>query len=312
MTELSQTILDRFQVRKTKAQKTAFIRFMQQQIPELTVEEGGFGSSRNLIVGDVSSAKTVLTAHYDTCAVLPVPNLIFPKNIVLSLLYGVLLALPMLILSGVFTWLFDQLAVSGLISGQLAFLFSELMLLVLLAAFIGLLYFGKANRHTVDDNTSGVLLLCELYAAMTEEQKKKTALVFFDNEEMGLLGSAYFRKRHRSEMKDKLLINFDCISDGDTILLIPNRKTQKRWGHVITAAYSAADGKTVSVLPSSRVFYPSDQAGFPYAVGAAAFRRSALGLYLGRIHTPRDTVLDETNLTILRDGTLKLLSSGLL
>ncbi|MBQ2698164.1 MAG: hypothetical protein IJF59_05750, partial [Clostridia bacterium] len=150
MTELSQTILDRFQVRKTKAQKTAFIRFMQQQLPELTVEEGGFGNSRNLIVGDVSSAKTVLTAHYDTCAVLPVPNLNVPKNIVLSLLYGVLLALPMLILSGVFTWLFDQLAVSGLISGQLAFLFSELMLLVLLAAFIGLLYFGKANRHTVN------------------------------------------------------------------------------------------------------------------------------------------------------------------
>jgi Zn-dependent M28 family amino/carboxypeptidase len=133
------------------------------------------------------------------------------------------------------------------------------------------------------------------------------AFVFFDLEEMGLFGSAGFAAKHREVTKNTLLINFDCISDGDTILLMPNRKTQKRWGDAITTAYPAADGKTVSICSSSRVFYPSDQASFPYAIGVAAFRRSSLGLYLGRIHTPRDTVLDETNLSLLRGGTLTLI-----
>ena len=63
MTELSTSILKDWQVRKTRQQKTDFIEFMKEEIPELTVEEGGTGKNRNLIVGDVSSAKIILTAH---------------------------------------------------------------------------------------------------------------------------------------------------------------------------------------------------------------------------------------------------------
>ena len=47
MTELSKIILDKWQVRKTRQQKTAFIDFMKSQIPELTVEEGGSGACRS-------------------------------------------------------------------------------------------------------------------------------------------------------------------------------------------------------------------------------------------------------------------------
>ena len=46
-------------------------------------------------------------------------------------------------------------------------------------------------------------------------------------------------------------------------------------------------------------FYPSDQMNFPYGAGICALRKSKLGLYLGRIHTARDTILDETNVNIL-------------
>ena len=47
-------------------------------------------------------------------------------------------------------------------------------------------------------------------------------------------------------------------------------------------------------------FYPSDQANFPVAVGAAAMQRKPLlGLYMGRIHTARDTVLQEENIAFL-------------
>ncbi|MBQ3049702.1 MAG: M28 family peptidase [Oscillospiraceae bacterium] len=310
MTELSNTILEKYQIRKTKKQKTAFIEFLSRQIPELKVEAGGFGSNRNLVVGDVATAKTVLTAHYDTCAVMPVPNLIFPKNIPLSFLYGFAIAVPMLILIGILTYVFDLLVVSSIISPDLAFWLSELSLFLVVAAFFFIIYSGKPNRHTANDNTSGVILLCEVYAAMSDEQRQNTALVFFDNEEAGLLGSAYFRKLHRKEMQNKLLVNFDCISDGDHILLMPNRKAHDLYGEKITDSFNATEEKSISFIKSSRVFYPSDQSGFPIAVGVAAFKRSRIfGLYLDRIHTPRDTVTDERNIELLCDSTLHLIDT---
>ena len=47
-------------------------------------------------------------------------------------------------------------------------------------------------------------------------------------------------------------------------------------------------------------FYPSDQMNFPYGVGVAALKRRKKILYLDRIHTSKDTVLDQTNVNILR------------
>ena len=310
MTELSNTILEKYQIRKTKKQKTAFIEFMSGQIPDLKVEAGGFGSNRNLVVGDVATAKTVLTAHYDTCAVMPFPNLIFPKNIPLSFLYGFLISLPLLVSIAASGLLFNTLAENSVISGDMAFWFIELSLIVLCAAFFAIMLFGKPNRHTANDNTSGVILLCELYASMSDEQRQNTALVFFDNEEAGLLGSAYFRKLHGKEMQNKLLINFDCIADGDYLLIIPNRKAQTLFGENLADSFGSTEEKTVSTVKSSRVFYPSDQSGFAISVGVAAFKCSKFfGLYLDRIHTPRDTVTDERNIKLLCEGTLHFLDT---
>lgn len=42
MTELSQEILQNYQVRKTKAQKTAFIELMRKYYPEIQVETRRF------------------------------------------------------------------------------------------------------------------------------------------------------------------------------------------------------------------------------------------------------------------------------
>ena len=89
MTEISREILDKYQIRKTGPQKSAFIAFMKEKYPHLRVESGGFPRSRNLVVGDPDRAKVIFCAHYDTCAALPFPNLIMPKNIPLSLLYAV-------------------------------------------------------------------------------------------------------------------------------------------------------------------------------------------------------------------------------
>ena len=54
-------------------------------------------------------------------------------------------------------------------------------------------------------------------------------------------------------------------------------------------------------------FYPSDQARFKKGVGVCALKKKpVIGYYMDRIHTRKDTVLDEKNLELLRMGALTL------
>ena len=82
---------------------------------------------------------------------------------------------------------------------------------------------GKANRHTMNDNTSGVVALLTLLARMTQEQRGRVAVVLFDNEEVGLIGSTLFRRRHARTMADKPLVNLDCVGDGNIVLFAANK-----------------------------------------------------------------------------------------
>lgn len=301
MTELSKDILARFQVRKTKAQKTAFIERMKAAYPELTVEEGGFGSPRNLVIGNVDTAKAVFTAHYDTCARLPFPNFITPLNIPLYLLYQLLITLPLLAL------MFCAVYFITLWTGE--FLIGYAAMWLVLAAFLWMMFGGPANQTTVNDNTSGVLTLCEILAAMTPAEREKAAFVFFDLEEAGMIGSSRFAKIHKKVMKQKLLVNFDCVSDGDHFLIVHSKKAHALCGPALETAFAPAAEKQVRLVRSSRAIYPSDQTQFPCGVGAAAFKhKKGIGLYMDKIHTKHDTVLDERNIAYLRDAARRLIA----
>ena len=91
MTDSTREIFEKYQVRKTGKQKNAFIEYMQRVAADmgygLKVEKGSFGA-KNLVVGDISRAKVVYSAHYDTAPVLPFPNVITPKNFGIYLLYN--------------------------------------------------------------------------------------------------------------------------------------------------------------------------------------------------------------------------------
>ena len=169
MTPLSEKIFADYQVRKTKKQKTAFIEFMQSQIPGLQVEQGGFGNNRNLVLGDVKTAKVIFGAHYDTCARMIVPNFITPKNIWLYLGYSLLLCIPFGIIAGILNGLLHQLTNNFFLTYWGTFLPTMALLFWL---FLG----GKPNPNTANDNTSGVITLCELMAAMTEKEKSAQRL----------------------------------------------------------------------------------------------------------------------------------------
>ena len=191
-------------------------------------------------------------------------------------------------------WLIQCLTASA-DAGHIAYL-------AVLWALILLMFCGPANRRNANDNTSGVITLLELYAALSPADKAKCAFVFFDDEENGLLGSARFRKRHKTLMKEKLLINFDCVSDGDELLVVAKCAAEKRYGAALRAAFTGGENKQIRHYPAATTLYPSDQANFPLCVAVAAFRRGPLiGLYISRIHTRRDTVFDQRNIRLLVD-----------
>ena len=303
MTPFSQRILSDWQVRKTKKQKLAFIRLMQSRFPELRVEESKIIHNRNLVAGDLETAEFILSAHYDTCAVLPFPNFVMPKNILMTVLYSLLICIPFFLIAFGFNFLLALVTDNFFVHYWSSF--------ILIIGLIILVFFaGIPNRHTANDNTSGVITLCELMERMPEEMRKKVLFVFFDNEENGLLGSAFFRKLHKKELNNKLILNFDCVSDGDHILLVLNKAARKKYGGRLEAAFQSTAEKTVHLEKSSSAMYPSDQAGFPMSAAVAALKKlPLLGLYLDRIHTGRDRVFDERNIEYLCTRTLRFLSA---
>ena len=295
MQEISKEILEKYQVRKTRAQKTEFIEYIKQKYPEAKVEEGGFGKNRNIVIGDVSNAKTVFAAHYDTCARLPFPNFITPKNFLIYILYSLLIIIPFLLLIPVSNFILYFITRNFTIS-----YFGSLF--IYLGAIIYVLMLGKPNPNTANDNTSGVLALCELMALIPEEEKAKCAFVFFDNEENGLLGSAFFAKLHKKEMSEKLLINLDCVGDGDNIMFVISKKASV-YKEKLAACFHSTESKTVLFEKSTSAFYPSDQANFKTTFAVAALlKKPIVGYYMNKIHTPKDTVCEEENLRFICEG----------
>lgn len=302
MTELSREILENYQVRKTQKQKSAFITFLQTHIGAVTVQKMRFPNSRNLMIGDPESAKLILSAHYDTCARLPFPNFITPKKPVISILYSVLVIIPYLVLIFLLNFLLNYLQLDSWLSYWLSLGCYALCMCLLLA--------GPANKHTANDNTSGVITLLEIYHALSEEQRKQVCFVFFDNEEIGVIGSGQFRRKYKKVIKDKLLINFDCVSDGDTFLLGISKAANQKYHVPISRSFVSTEKKSVLLENLKKVYYPSDQAGFPVAIAVAALKyKKPFGYYMDRIHTKRDTVFEEDNIAYLTAHTAAFIES---
>lgn len=300
MTELSRQILDNYQLRKTYRQKTRFIELLKGHFPDLTVQEFSLLKCRNLIVGDVQNAQVILAAHYDTCARLPFPNFISPKKPLLSILYGLIpvtLLFGLSYLAGLVTTLFT---LSELLPAVVSFI-------VYFGLFI-LLFLGPANQHTANDNTSGVIVLCELLGILNARSLENVAFVFFDHEETGLVGSSLFRNKYKKIMKDKLLINFDCVSDGDHILVTASKNARKYYADQLKTAFTPTEEKSILFTNAENTYYPSDQAGFHTGVAISVLKHKRfLGYYLDRIHTKRDTVFKQENIQHLCNCTLQFL-----
>lgn len=302
MTSQAKKVLEEMQVRKSSREKREFRTWLTGELEGAgwtVTEERGLFAGHNLIAGGPEKAEILYTAHYDTQAVLPVSNFITPRNLSVYLLYQLLLCLPLFLVIfaiGVGTAMLEAPAGVGFALGYALCIF-----------FVWWLFFGKANRHTANDNTSGVITLLEVALALPAEDRDRVCLVFFDNEERGMLGSSHFAGKHKPVRDKTLVLNFDCVSDGDFIQFFPSKTLKKDAAalQMLEEAFLSGGSKQVEVVRASG-FYPSDNFCFRRSCGVCALKRGKFGYYLDRIHTGRDTVFQAENIELLKAGCLRL------
>ncbi len=305
------TLLEKYQIRKTKDQKTAFLAWAQEEIKNMGYEcrveeyEKDMFKCRNLIVGNPEEAKVIYTAHYDTQPVMPLPNMVFPKNTLATLGAQLPIFLIMFIACRGVVFLMDRLAGED---PMMNLLLVELGLFSVLFLFLGLLFFGPANKHTANDNTSGTACLMEMMSQLPEEERKHAAFIFFDQEEKGKVGSLEFAKKYPEIKKKGYIMNLDCIGDGKHMLIVAPKKTPDDELTALEQLFQSRDGFIAEAATAKHASYNSDQRSFSrgYAI-AALHLHPQFGLHLKRIHTKRDTICEKANLQFVIDGCLKLL-----
>lgn len=299
-------VLKLFPIRKSKQQKEAFadavIEYAQEQGYTACVEEKK-KDVRNIVIGDLSSAKYMITAHYDTPASIGLPNFIVPNNPVLFV--GIqLLLVAFLVAFAVGVgflayWICENDSISYLV-GYFAYLILFLLMIK-----------GPANRNNANDNTSGIVTLLEILSALPNDLRDSVCFVLFDMEEGGLIGSSIFRKTHKSVTENLVVLNLDCVGDGDIIQLTPVKKARKNPELLTTLAKVCGRVGNKELRLREKGFYggSSDHKHFPLGVAIMSFHyKKGIGLYCGRIHTWRDTVLDKTNVDVLRDALISLIA----
>ena len=290
-----------FPIRRTQKQKEAFREWFiawaraQGYAAQATTPRGS-GQSTNLIIGDVQGAQVVFTAHYDTPAASFLPNVMSPRSKLFYIAYQAL-QVAILIALGVSVGV-PLAAVTGddgigLFAGY--------------AVYMGLLFlmlFGPANRHNVNDNTSGVAALMETMVRIPSDARDKVAFLLFDNEEKGCVGSKVYARAYPAIRDEKPVINLDCVGDGEHILLLAGEKMRALpWYPALTEAFAAREGCKFEAFPLETSVFNSDQKRFKVNAALCACRKDKhIGYCCDRIHTSEDTVCEQRNLDYIAQG----------
>lgn len=308
MHEISRKILNHYQIRKTKKQKEEFRKFLVDELKQYgycpIVQNKGINN--NIVIGNMDTARIFCTAHYDTQAVLPFPNLIVPNN-----LFGLILSQLVIIICVLILIFFMNIVLIKLFVWTGLFKNIELNIASTISWLIIMIWmlFGKANKHTANDNTSGVITIIESAIKLPKDLRDEVCFVLFDNEELGLLGSTAFAKEYKEWIKNKLVINFDCVSDGNDIFFFPTKQIKNDYSkhESIINAFASSNYKRVHINKGFG-FYPSDNFNFKYAYGVCSLKKGWF-YYLDRIHTSRDIIFNEDNIELLSDGVCKLVKT---
>ena len=295
-----------YPIRRDEKEKQAFRAFLAQYAAErgisVKTETTSDGKNQNVVMGDVDRAQVVLSAHYDTPARALFPNVMIPRNKALFFLYQFLPIVLMLAVS---------LTVSYLV-GMVWLQDRRIFFLCFLALYYGLfflLFRGGKNAYNYNDNTSGVATLLAVIDRLDEVQKSQVAFLFFDNEEKGKKGSKAYFADHKTQMQDKLLINFDCVGNGEHIVFIAKEGAEQSEKYaLLKRVFTPMDAYTVAFYPMKGSESNSDYKNFPCGVGCMACKQSKqCVLYTPHIHTGKDKIARTENIDFLADTTSKFI-----
>ncbi len=296
-------ILKSYPIRKTTPQKDAFRADVQAYIRELGYEvhaETCGKEGQNIVFGAPDTAEYLITAHYDTPASIGIPNVCTPCNALRSRV---------------------QFLITFLISYSLSFgagllvkagyILPGVLIFLPILAFLYLIRNGPANVNNANDNTSGVVALLEIARTLPENHRSKVGFILFDLEEKGLKGSAAYRKAHKETTEKQLILNLDCVGDGDHILFLPNKKARQDSRLMERLKYLGGwfGKKQLLTIDKGYCRYNSDHRSFPLAVGVGAFHRKKKTFVLDKIHTKYDTNLDVTNVNLLRASIITFIAN---
>lgn len=226
-TKLKDYIVDKYPMRRNKHHKKVFRNWLKAY-----AEDRGYREketilfddyctktcSSNIIIGDLEKSNIILTAHYDTSfnQIVPIPK---KTCFLIMAIAGYMVSLLVLC----------YLFINYLLPNKIVFYSCILFILIYL---IGVKRVKGifSNKNNYNDNTSGVLTLMYIMDELTKDKYKEkhdnVSFVFFDQEEMSCLkskrGSTAFKEEY--DIQDKLLLNFDCVGDGDTLYFVTEGK----------------------------------------------------------------------------------------
>ena len=291
-------LVEKFPVRRSKEQKDAFRAWAVEQAESMgyQAQVESVKNNHNVVIGNPETAKAIFTAHYDTPAGFFMPNLMTPRN----KLYFWLRQLWMIL---VFILIGAAVGVPvGLLTGS-SDIGVEVGWLVYMGALMLMLY-GPANKHNVNDNTSGVAAILETMGRIPVEDRPKVAFILFDNEEKGLLGSKAYAKAHPAVKESGFIVNLDCVGDGEHVLLLAGKKAREAAPYAaLTAGMEAQSGRELHIFPLEKSVYNSDQKNFKVSCAMCACRLGkVVGYYCDKIHTSKDTVCEQVNLDFIAGG----------
>lgn len=296
----------KFPIRRKDEEKGKFLEFLSGETEKMGLSGGVETTSdeknKNFVVGNVEGARVVFTAHYDTPARSIFPNIMIPRNLPLFFSYQFLPVIFMLLVSLPISYLVGMVWLEDSRAYMLTFL-------ALYYVLYFLMFRGPSNPKNYNDNTSGVATLLEIMRGLSAEEKGRVAFIFFDNEEKGKKGSKAYFKDHESVTKDKLVINFDCVGNGETVVFIAKEEAEKREEYKALKASFAPKGEyTTEFYPMRGSESNSDYKNFPLGVGCMACKRTRGGLlYTPAIHTPNDTIVKNENIDYITSGILAFL-----
>ena len=300
---IAEELFTEYPCRFKSDEKSSFITYIRSKLldmgyseKDITVElQKGLFKTRNIVIGDPKTAKRFITAHYDTPGrngFLLASSSVIGQTGANVLMLVVMLAAAIALLAGMM-YTEDRMFADG----ELPFWAVLLIPLVLFVVFFGFMFIIMVTKNPSNrnDNTSGVLTALSCADRLREKvQSGEVCVVLFDNEEWGLVGAGQLAaelRRRKVKMKERTVINFDCIGVGDRLIAATVGRQHKGTRAFLDAMDEGLEKKIVRKC--SFVVYMSDHARFRDSFMLSAAKRSKLGpFYLPNIHTARDVECD--------------------